>query len=126
MIPSKHIVKIDENSYPVTFPNVGQMMDIESMKYALTGNRYKEMALSTVRSTLYVLDLVDAIATFSVMIPDLIKDLTINNLLDMNPLESKKIVSAHKKYYKEFYKPLLDAALSEEEEELKSNLDDQE
>lgn len=55
--------------HTVKFPSVGQIIDIESLKQALTTNRYGAMATSLVKSMTTALDLVDAIAFFQVMCP---------------------------------------------------------
>ena len=41
---------IGEKSFTVSFPNVGQIIDVESLKQALTGGRYGVMASSGVAS----------------------------------------------------------------------------
>lgn len=58
-------------SYVVKFPNVGQTIDIEALKQALTANRYGAMAASGVRSMSVALDLVDSIAFLNVMCPEI-------------------------------------------------------
>lgn len=68
-------IKIFDTETLVPFPNVSQTMEIEAMKHALTNGRYGEMVSSgEVKSTVINLDLVDAISTFSILIPALMKD----------------------------------------------------
>lgn len=62
-------------AHTVKFPNVGQIIEIESLKQALTLNRYGAMAVSGVRSAATALDLVDAISFFQVMCPEIGKSL---------------------------------------------------
>ena len=42
--------KIGQKEFIAKFPNVGQMLDMESLKQALTNNRYGVMAASGIRS----------------------------------------------------------------------------
>lgn len=111
-----YIIKIEENSYPVSFPTVGQIMEIESMKFALTQNRYQEMSMSGLKKTLYALDLVDTIATFFTLIPTLSKSLSVESIFDIDPFKAKELIKAYKKFNTEFFKPLMDELMKEEDE----------
>lgn len=92
--------------YVVDFPNVGQQIKIENMKIALTAGNYDIMVKTAVngsKSTNNVLNLVDAIATFSVLIPGLKdenKKLLKENFLEMDPIQAKTITKAYEEYYK--------------------------
>lgn len=91
------------------FPNVGQLIDLESFKQALTSNRYGQMAASGVVSMYQALDLVDAIAFFQVVVPEVGKRFDINNYTQMNLDEIKHIVDAYQKEIK----PWFDKTMSE-------------
>lgn len=73
MIERSKKVTIGEKSFVVNFPNVGQMIDIESMKQSLTGNRYGSMASSGIASMYMALDVVDTIAFLTICVPDIAK-----------------------------------------------------
>ena len=51
---------IGSKSFVAKFPNVGQIIDIDSMKQALSSNRYGNMAASGVVSAYFALDLISA------------------------------------------------------------------
>lgn len=102
------IVKICGNDYDVEFPNVGQLQDIEAFKIAFTGGRYVEMALGGLRTQAFALDLADAIAYFSVLVPELKHDLKVKSWRDLDPFTAKEIVKAFKLDFMKWYKPLVD------------------
>lgn len=50
MIERQKKFSIGEKTFTAQFPNVGQLIDLESLKQALTNNRYGVMAASGVAS----------------------------------------------------------------------------
>jgi hypothetical protein len=100
-------VKIDGKEYVVSFPNVGQTLEIESMKMALTANKYPEFALSGLRSNVFVADLTDAIATFFVLIPELRANLSVKSYSELDLLAGAKLVSAYMDDYYPFYQEIM-------------------
>lgn len=86
---------IGEKNFIAKFPNVGQMIDIESLKQALTSNRYGVMSASGVKSMYMVLDLVDAIAFFQVCVPSVGKFFDIKNYANLQLDEIRDIVEAY-------------------------------
>lgn len=71
-------ITVLNNTYLIKFPNVGQMLDIESRKMALTSGQYKNLMLTgTVASELALLS-VDMIATFSILCPQMSKDMNVD------------------------------------------------
>ena len=76
---NKLVVRVLDKEYKVGFPNVGQMLDIETNKMILSSGKYHEMVESSVKgvaSSIQSLDLIDALSTLSVMIPDLKKHIS--------------------------------------------------
>lgn len=100
-MPAKSVdVTIGENTYTINFPTNGQLIDIERRKINLTDGTHKEMLTSGQQSTQQAFLLVEAITTFSVLIPDLVKNLNVKSLLDITPMQSKGMVNEYiKKYY---------------------------
>jgi hypothetical protein len=78
MIEREKKIVFKGGQYTIKFPNVGQTIDIESLKQALTNNRYGAMAMSNVRSMVIALDLVDAISFVQVMCPEISRTLPKN------------------------------------------------
>lgn len=91
------------------FPNVGQIIDIESLKQALTNNRYGQMAISGIGSMYNALDLVDAISFYQIVTPDVAKYYDIRNYAEMDYEKVQDLLKA----YQEQIKPWYDQTMSE-------------
>lgn len=107
-IQTQKSINILGNDYIVKFPNVGQLMDIESMKVALTNNNYTDMAFSGLKVHVFQLDLADAISYLGTLAPDLLKNLEIKNWRELDALRAKKLVDVYKKEFIPWFKPILD------------------
>lgn len=101
--------KIGEKEFTAKFPNVGQIIDLESFKQALTSNRYGQMAASGVSSMYNALDIVDAIAFYQIVTPEVGKYYDIKNYAT---LQLDKI-SALIKAYNEQIRPWYDDTMNE-------------
>ena len=82
---------IGEKTFIANFPNIGQIIDLESLKQAITSNRYGQMAASGIASMYYALDLVDAIAFYQIVVPDQHMYRQVGNSIAVNVL--KEVVS---------------------------------
>lgn len=109
MIERSKKITIGEKSFIVNFPNVGQMIDIESMKQGLTGNRYGSMASSGIASMYMALDVVDAISFLTVVVPDIAKYYNIQDYTKLSPDK----MSEYTKIYKEEILPWYNSILME-------------
>ena len=109
MIERNCAFNIGEKKFIANFPNVGQIIDMESLKQALTNNRYGTMAASGIASMYYALDMVDAIAFFQVCVPSVAKYYDIRNYTALAPEKIQELVDA----YKEQIKPWYDKIMSE-------------
>ena len=90
-------IKIRENEYQVSFPNTGQFLDIRSMKSRLIEDIKGNDALDG-----YALLLGEMAATFSVLIPQLKKDLN-TDLFKLSMVESKELLDSYVDTYKPFF-----------------------
>lgn len=113
----KTILQIKEKSYDVTFPNVGQLQDIEAFKIAFTNGRYVEMAFSGLKTQTFALDLADSIAYLSVLIPTLKDDLKVKHWRDLDPFIAKELVSVYKNDFLKWFKPIADDLYNFDKEE---------
>lgn len=100
---------INGATFVAKFPNVGQLIDLESFKQALTSNRYGQMAASGVASMYQALDLVDAIAFYQVVVPEVGKRFDIKNYTQMELDEIKSIIDV----YQNEIKPWFDGTMLE-------------
>lgn len=86
--------------FPVKMPNVGQFMEIENLKIALTNSNYGDMVRQGTKTSNLNLDLVDSIANFRVLIPELreqLKDVKI--WTDMDLFQGKLLSAAYKRQF---------------------------
>ena len=97
MIERSKKITIGKKSFVVEFPNVGQILDIESMKQALTNNRYGIMAKSDIKSMYYALDVVDAVSFLTVVAPEVGKYFNVGNYLSLSPEKVQEFVDAYQK-----------------------------
>lgn len=107
MIERQKKFNIGEKAFTVQFPNVGQLIDLESLKQALTSNRYGVMAASGVASMYYVLDMVDAIAFFQVCVPDVAKYYDIKNYTLLSPEKLKDLVEVYQKEIRPWFEKIM-------------------
>ena len=98
---------IQDKTFTAKFPNVGQMIDMESLKQALTRGKYGQMAQSGVASAYFALDLVDAISFFQVCAPMLSKYFEIRDYTEVDLNVADELV----KVYREVIKPWYDQTL---------------
>lgn len=111
MIEREIAITYNDKKFIIKFPNVGQLMDIEALKMALTGGKYGTFAASGIKSMYFVLDMVDAIAFFSVMCPRLKNFITEENTdvdyTQMNPQSIKPLVDIYKKEVMPWYNKMM-------------------
>lgn len=102
MIQTSTTVKIDGNEYIVHYPNVGQQLEIENLKHFLTKGRYAEIASSGSKTGTQLLDLIDAISYFTVLIPEIKKKFEKLALVDIDPVLQVRMSKAFLKFYTNF------------------------
>lgn len=100
---------IGEKQFIAKFPNVGQIIDLESLKQALTNNRYGQMAISGISSMYAALDLVDAISFYQIVVPEVAKYYDIRNYAAMELEKAQDLIRA----YQEQIKPWFDQTMNE-------------
>ena len=105
-------------TFEISYPSVGQKLQIENVKLLLTDNNYGDLARSNHVTAIKLLDLVDAVSYFSILIPEIKTSLNVDDFLNMDP----KRVKAYTKAYKEDFLPWM----LEIEEELNKEDDDSE
>lgn len=111
MIEREIAINYNGKKFIVKFPNVGQLMDIEALKVALTGGKYGTFAASGIKSMYFVLDMVDAISFFSVMCPRLKNFITEEDVevdyTQMNSQSIKPLVDIYKKEVAPWYNKVM-------------------
>lgn len=103
MKENKKIV-IGKKTYEISFPNVAQTLEIESLKQILSNGQYSSMVRSNIVSAKRSLDLIDAIATFRVIIPEIKTSLDFENL---SLVEGNKLVKVYEKQFLPWYEEMM-------------------
>jgi hypothetical protein len=97
MIQRSIQIKVRDNQYELKIPNNGQLIDIESMKMLLAKGSYKSlMNGSQTISNITVLDTIDMIAMFTVLLPTLAKDLSVTSLLDLDIIDNQELLKIYR------------------------------
>lgn len=109
-------VKIGSNTYEVGFPNTGEFIDIEVLKAKISQENYSGLIFNPQSNAKYATLLVDMIAVFNVMIPELKNDLNVKHILSMSMVESKQLVSAYQKQYMPFFESWIEVLNRQDEE----------
>lgn len=85
--------EVGPNTYKLSFPNLGQYISIENRKAAMSLGNYD--ILDRTPSGLIAKMNIDMVALFSVMVPDLGKDLNSKTLLDLPLDKSNELFSIY-------------------------------
>ena len=116
--PSRTVkIQIQNNSYDVSFPNNGQLIDIESLKIKMSNDTHGQMLFGTSNSSNAAYILVETIATYSILIPQLKQDLKVKSLLDLDFLQTKELTRTYNKIFYPWYKSWWDYINKPEEKE---------
>ena len=109
------------NSFKVSFPNVGQMIDIETAKVLLSNNTYDQLVRSRVKTASLALDLIDAIANFSVLIPGFQNLVGVKENTEIEYVQVTQLVTAYRNQFFPWYENIMrdiDASVKEAKKKL--------
>lgn len=98
------LIHFEEKDYTITYPNMGQKMEIENLKIALTNGSYGDIARSAHISGDSFLDQVDSFIAVQVLMPDY--GLKITDFLKLDELHSAKLVQLYQKQIRPFIKTI--------------------
>jgi hypothetical protein len=118
--PNKNLtIKVQNNEYGINFPNNGQLIDIEAMKHKLSQGTMDMMLLGQTTTSNDAWITVSMIASFTILIPNLIKSLRVKSLLELTPMQSKELRDVFLNSYLPWYQAwedVINAPVEEEEE----------
>lgn len=123
------VIEFNGKKFNINFPNVGQIIAIETMKNSLAGGsgQYSAMAMSGVKSMYFALDIIDTISFFSVMCPRIKnflsteEDTTNMDYLHMKPETIKPLVNLYRKKITPWYTQIMQEINSAVDETLKED-----
>lgn len=117
-ISDKKTIKIFDNEYEVVLTN-GSLIDIEKVKIQLSGGTHTAMGNSNTMASDRAYLTVEAIATFTILIPQLKKDLLVSSLLDLPLLRTKVLIKAYIEQFFPWFKTYLEEVNRDEDSEKK-------
>lgn len=101
------VVVVSGKNYTINFPSVGEFTRIESLKASMTNSQYGSMIFNQTIEAGIALDLVDMMATFSVLIPDLAKDLKPESFLKLDLLDAAELMKVYNQDFLPWYTSLM-------------------
>lgn len=109
-------ITLQGNDYQISFPTVGQIIEIESRKISLSNDNYRGLVKSSSVGAVLALDLIDSIATFSILIPSLREDLNYNSFADLDPMNAQEVIVVYKRVFLPWYTKWVEALKVRSEE----------
>jgi hypothetical protein len=94
------MLKILENNYLVTFPLVGQFIEIQTLKQSISRGQYDALSASYSSNDDTARKYIDMITLFTVLIPKLQKDLNTPSLFELDIITMETIY--HEVYLEQF------------------------
>jgi len=89
------IIEFAGRSYKISYPNVGQFIDIATRESTLSKGNFKDLILSGLPDHQEAFGMIKVIAFIEIMLPQLVKDLKTESLLDLDPVDFEQISIAY-------------------------------
>lgn len=104
----KFKTKEGEKTYIVSWPNVDQFLQIESLKTTLAAGQYNSLIVARSRTANLALDLIDAFSTFTTLLPQIIKDgILPSDFNKITPPEMASLVIVYKTQYYPWFEGIM-------------------
>jgi len=117
-LPRSVKVMLQGNEFVINFPNVGEMIDIETKKALYSANQYGAIKDSNTASSGLVLLYIDAIAHFTSLIPDLKELLKIESFFRLDLISMKEVTNQYVKVFRPWFNDWLTLIFEKEEDEV--------
>ena len=104
-----------ENTYEISMPNNGQLIDVEVNK--ITYSNGVNLSQPKTKAAMYAFLFNEMVATFSVMIPQLKEDLNVKSLFDLDPLKTKPLMKVYMDKFLPWWQKWEDIFIDMDEEE---------
>lgn len=115
-------ITIGKNDYQVNYPNVGNQIDIEILKSKIADGNYDMLRFSNNPLFQEQADRIDMIAVFTILIPELKKDLNVKSFFDLKEEESAELMKVYNRDFIPWFieiKTQIRESLKEKEEALR-------
>jgi len=120
-------VKIQGNDYTIKFPNIGQIVDIETNKTFYSKGQHSNLVRSGLVASRLALDLVEMASTFIVVIPDLEKNLMgVTTLFQLDAVAGMDLVKIYREEFMPWYAKWIDVlrGVDDKEDDKKGDNED--
>lgn len=105
----KMTLEILGNTYEVSFPDTGQLFDINALKLAVTNKMYESLKYSVEPAFVQEAFQADMIATFNTLIPQLKKDLNVDSLFKLNAIQIDELMQVYEEQFLPWFEEKRDA-----------------
>lgn len=115
-LPASEVtINFKDQEYKLKMPDTGQFVDIELAKSNLSSNGYTGLFASTISAD-WARYYIDTVATFNVLIPQLVQDLNVKSILKLEMTDSIVLVKEYKKKFLPFYNQWMSIITGDDEE----------
>lgn len=88
-------LEVLNNSYTVDYPNTGNQIDIELLKAKISDGNYDTLRFSSNPLFQAQADVIDMIATFSVLVPQLKEDMNVKSFFELQEEETDVLMKVY-------------------------------
>lgn len=92
-------LNVKGNRYVVEFPNIGRFQQIESIKQVLSKGMYSSLLNTSTISSIEALDMIDMEAYFTVLVPQMVKDLKCDVMSDLGIEDYLELKQVYQKQF---------------------------
>lgn len=90
------VVHVADKAFTIPFPKVRHQFDIENRKHKLTAGTYQMQEKANTASSIFNLNMIDAIAHFAVLAPELPQQcFGVDNYAELDLIQAKQVVKAY-------------------------------
>lgn len=104
-IVRKTVINVLNNEYEVKYPNTGEALDIALLKLQIS-EKYDLMKFSFNPEFQKEVLKIDAMATFSILVPQLKKDLNVKSFYELEEEQMDQVIVCYVEQFLTWYEPI--------------------
>jgi hypothetical protein len=93
------IFNVKGNNYTIKTPTAGQLWQIEEAKSIISNGHYGNVMSNRTFWSEYNLDNIDMFSYFSILCPDLMKDIKVDSWTELDPFDLEELKDAYRKQF---------------------------
>lgn len=95
-LPNRELsFKLEDKEYLMKFPITSELIDIAIVRARLSAGRYDVLSNTQILGDKLAQFSIDTIAYFSILCPELLKNLNVKSYLDLELMDMKKIITLY-------------------------------